>query len=854
MTKNVSLNGSSSSGKALFPKSVKGRYAFKDIVSFGLETAQTVSNNFVSFLSKQLNSEEQNNLAKDLNKSLKDELTVLKSELMNSSEDSPVKNALIQRIDFLLSSDSPLDEMKLKTEAMNLFEKEFKEKGVISLADSNEFNSILKKAAKSKGVQLTYEANSKKETSEKLDEVIISLLGMPSGSLSTPVTQGNNNKDEEVSDALPIFSLKNNGKEKLTIAKDPRDKTENFNARFIEKSRVKIKDGLNTTNITSSDVVGQNQSETNEFVDNVEIVLEEAFNNGKNEGNEIKTRLKIKGEDVSVSFKKGGINIKETASEKPALSKTVVVENPEGLPADIKEALELAKVKGKSQVEIPEEVLQKLLSSDTAGGNRELKDIILQLKEAFNNGLEGGDEIKTRLKIKGEDVSVSFKKVRINTEETASEKPALSNTVVVENPEELPANIWKALKLVKANGESEVEIPVKILKELKELELTPEISGKKELKELIVKLNKALKSRVNLLNSGKVIVKLKKAGRSVIINVSSEGKEKEVKANIDEELKFQLMGKDNIKAIKEKNQTGFDVKINNSPLKDLVDKISGSDSNNITANTDKQKIILTITRETTGANAESVNSAKTGTGRNVQGNYGINKTDANGAERGVRNTNNNGGQNNAAEEQFSKNSANTSAGSGDKFNTKEFRLNLKQQKIISNSVHQNSNYLQMDKFTGKNFPENGLRQRIRNNTIFKNVNFKDSIQEISKLIISKETQTVVLRLRPKELGEIRIRLDVVNNAVNANLHVENEAVKQLIQNNLPQLKENLMQQGLALNNFNITYQNKEKQKKFNDSSKNKNSNVLPGGKIEDEDEVKEYQFKNLGYNRFDYIA
>ncbi len=136
---------------------------------------------------------------------------------------------------------------------------------------------------------------------------------------------------------------------------------------------------------------------------------------------------------------------------------------------------------------------------------------------------------------------------------------------------------------------------------------------------------------------------------------------------------------------------------------------------------------------------------------------------------------------------------------------------------------------------------------------FKNIDFSSTISEISKFIIKGDKHTAVLKLHPRELGEIKINVEVVKNAISAHVEVQNENVKQLIQANLQVLRENLAQQGLALNNFNINYSHSRKEEYSHKKSKRR---VIVKNNSADEEigEVEQYRFKNLGYNQYDFIA
>lgn len=136
----------------------------------------------------------------------------------------------------------------------------------------------------------------------------------------------------------------------------------------------------------------------------------------------------------------------------------------------------------------------------------------------------------------------------------------------------------------------------------------------------------------------------------------------------------------------------------------------------------------------------------------------------------------------------------------------------------------------------------------------KTLQYKEINTEIMKLINRGESHSVELKLNPKELGSVKILIDVTNNVVNARVDVESDQIKQLLANNVNHLKETMQQQGLILNQFNINYHSN------NNRSKAKNGRNIVSDKMEKIDEFQDENLNNrsigkkMGYNSFDYIA
>ena len=62
---------------------------------------------------------------------------------------------------------------------------------------------------------------------------------------------------------------------------------------------------------------------------------------------------------------------------------------------------------------------------------------------------------------------------------------------------------------------------------------------------------------------------------------------------------------------------------------------------------------------------------------------------------------------------------------------------------------------------------------------------------------------MVLQLRPEHLGELTVKVSVTSGLVNAAFHSDNPEVRQVIEAALPQLKQDLTQQGIKLDNVGV---------------------------------------------------
>lgn len=79
---------------------------------------------------------------------------------------------------------------------------------------------------------------------------------------------------------------------------------------------------------------------------------------------------------------------------------------------------------------------------------------------------------------------------------------------------------------------------------------------------------------------------------------------------------------------------------------------------------------------------------------------------------------------------------------------------------------------------------------------------------------SGETGRMVLRLQPAELGALKIDLQIEGDRVKANLHAQSTQVQEVIERNLPQLRNALAEQGLKIDEFKVDIDKGQQQGSF----------------------------------------
>ena len=96
-------------------------------------------------------------------------------------------------------------------------------------------------------------------------------------------------------------------------------------------------------------------------------------------------------------------------------------------------------------------------------------------------------------------------------------------------------------------------------------------------------------------------------------------------------------------------------------------------------------------------------------------------------------------------------------------------------------------------------------------------------------------------------------LDVSEQVVKANIKVETEAIKYLVENNVQDLQNHLSRQGIQLGSVNISLNDNNPKDAKNFASKKRNQTEVKNQKeINSEEEKKEARM--LGYNTVEYLA
>jgi flagellar hook-length control protein FliK len=126
---------------------------------------------------------------------------------------------------------------------------------------------------------------------------------------------------------------------------------------------------------------------------------------------------------------------------------------------------------------------------------------------------------------------------------------------------------------------------------------------------------------------------------------------------------------------------------------------------------------------------------------------------------------------------------------------------------------------------------------------------------------NRGAEEIRIQLEPEHLGRVRIALERGEGGMNARIAVENDAVRQIVDSNLAGLKQSLEDQGIKLQNLDVSVEHRHASLFNPDGSNAREFFRRPGNGggasqgVESAEEAGEAETgRRLGYNTMEYIA
>ncbi|MBZ0200568.1 MAG: flagellar hook-length control protein FliK, partial [Ignavibacteriaceae bacterium] len=139
------------------------------------------------------------------------------------------------------------------------------------------------------------------------------------------------------------------------------------------------------------------------------------------------------------------------------------------------------------------------------------------------------------------------------------------------------------------------------------------------------------------------------------------------------------------------------------------------------------------------------------------------------------------------------------------------------------------------------------------NDTVKNIKAAEVVKEITSFIKQGDKTSMTFKLTPEHLGKVKVMIDVTENVVKANIEVESEAVRQVVQNNIDVLKQSLVQSGITVASVNINLAGQEQKSNRTYDQKKKIDTDDSDSKIVKKKGI-DKKIRSLGYNTYEFLA
>jgi len=130
------------------------------------------------------------------------------------------------------------------------------------------------------------------------------------------------------------------------------------------------------------------------------------------------------------------------------------------------------------------------------------------------------------------------------------------------------------------------------------------------------------------------------------------------------------------------------------------------------------------------------------------------------------------------------------------------------------------------------------------------LNKTEIIGKVTELVQHKNRKSIELKLNPPELGKMKVKVDYSQKKLILRMEVENESARQLINNNIDQLKQTINQNGVQLTQVYVSLSGGEQ--KDQRPSEVKKKMTVSKKEITDDSETEE-SAKMMGYNTYEYL-
>jgi len=142
-------------------------------------------------------------------------------------------------------------------------------------------------------------------------------------------------------------------------------------------------------------------------------------------------------------------------------------------------------------------------------------------------------------------------------------------------------------------------------------------------------------------------------------------------------------------------------------------------------------------------------------------------------------------------------------------------------------------------------------KEISNIRKFENINFEQDVLEqvTEKLEVSlfDNKSEMVIKLKPNDLGKVTVKISIENGVMNAKFLADSIKVKETLESNLNNLKESLKEQGLNVQDLNVSVDSGRAQSQMFEQNNLRNFNARKNYQVDNEVSYEDtyYEFSNV---------
>ena len=133
------------------------------------------------------------------------------------------------------------------------------------------------------------------------------------------------------------------------------------------------------------------------------------------------------------------------------------------------------------------------------------------------------------------------------------------------------------------------------------------------------------------------------------------------------------------------------------------------------------------------------------------------------------------------------------------------------------------------------------------NVVFDTLDIIRQVSEFTRVMYQGDTTSMEMQLNPENLGKIYVQVTAKEGVVTAHLAVQNEIVKEALENQTIQLKENMNQQGIKVEAVEVTIASHE-------FERNLEQNQQGNAQDEQREQPSKNQRRNISMNQLDELS